>query len=41
VLASGSILGMFDFGSRPIPENRSVILNPANGEVVRSDVWGY
>ena len=41
VLASGSILGMFDFNSRPIPENRSVILNPANGEVVRSDVWGY
>jgi phospholipase C len=41
VLASGSILGMFDFGAAPFPPNRTVLLNPTNGEVVRPDVWPY
>jgi phospholipase C len=38
VLASGSILGMFDFGFVPIPAARSVILDPTTGQVVRGDL---
>jgi phospholipase C len=38
VLASGSILGMFDFGFVPIPVARSVILDPTTGQVVRGDL---
>ena len=39
VLASGSILGMFDFDFPPIPENRAVILDPTTGEVLRPDAY--
>jgi phospholipase C len=38
VLASGSILGTFDFEFAPIPENRALILDPTTGKVLRSDV---
>ena len=41
VLASGSIMGMFDFDDAPIAENRTLILDPTTGEVIRSDVWPY
>ena len=39
VLASGSILGLFDFGNAPIPDNRTLLLDPTTGAVLRADVW--
>jgi phospholipase C len=41
VLASGSILGMFDFNFRVLPQNRIVILDPTTGEVVRPDLVDF
>ncbi|HTW74070.1 MAG TPA: alkaline phosphatase family protein [Steroidobacteraceae bacterium] len=41
VLASGSILGMFDFNATPIAENRALILDPTTGQVVGPDAWPY
>jgi len=32
---------MFDFSTAPIPQNRTVLLNLTDGEVVRFDVWPY
>ena len=39
VLASGTILGMFDFEHPDIPENRALYLNPTDGERVGSPGW--
>lgn len=33
MLASGSILSMFDFDHPPIPENRALFLDPTTGQV--------
>ncbi len=43
VLASGSILGMFDFDSEipPIADNRMLILDPSTGEVLRPDIFNF
>jgi phospholipase C len=41
VLASGSILGMFDFEAAAIPQYRTLILDSTSGEVLRPDVWPY
>jgi len=35
VLASGTILGMFDFDHTPDPESRALFLDPTSGEAVR------
>ena len=41
VLASGSIVSLFDFNADPIPVNRTLLLDPSTGQVVQPDVWPY